>query len=105
MKVLCTPPMSVVHYHQASWRVQGKGEDHCRAYKRKAARPAAAIAPTPASMRWAAPVTWRGPLVVALVGPTGVFVGAVVLTIGTVWVPEDRVYVLLEMTNVVGEGQ
>lgn len=56
-------------------------------------------------MRWAAPVTWRGPLVVALVGPTGVFVGAVVLTIGTVWVPEDRVYVLLEMTNVVGEEQ
>jgi len=55
-----------------------------------ATRPAAAMAPKPASNFMAAlPVTWIGPVVVA-VGPTGVLVAvrlSGVVTIGMVTVP------------------
>jgi hypothetical protein len=43
-------------------------------YNSRAASPAAAMAPAPASKRMAALVTWSSP-VVELLGPTGVFVG------------------------------
>lgn len=58
------------------------------------------MAPAPASKRLAALVTWREPELIAVLGPTGVFVGEVVpmvmgptgveVTIGTVCVPEER---------------
>jgi len=88
-----------------------------RNYKIIAARPAAAMAPKPASYFMAAlALTWIGPLVVA-VGPVGVLVAAKVVgatetgttgmvTIGMVTVPGVGTTRVDEpMTMVVGDGQ
>jgi len=77
-----------------------------------AARPAAAITPKPASNFAALPVTWIGPVVVAL-GPTGVLVAGTVVpgatgvvVIGIVTVPGvDTTWLSVPMTIVVGDGQ
>jgi len=66
-----------------------------------AASPAAAMAPKPASYFMAAlAVTWIGPVVVA-VGPTGVLVGAKVVTAGAT---EPAGMVVTGMVTVPGVG-
>jgi len=71
------------------------------------------MAPAPASKRMAAPVTWSSP-VVEVLGPTGVFAGGEIvpmgvvtvgLTIGTVWVPDEREMVWLPIVTTVEDGQ